>query len=80
VLYDESPVPATTLRPSIPDSDRWAPTVGYGFSGAKWDIDFYYMPLFFDDATAVPGEDGVIAGEYSTTVQLTGITFNWHIG
>jgi len=86
LLYDQSPVPKDTLRPSIPDADRWAPTFGYGYKGEKWDIDAYYMPLFFKDITAVgdpankPGmtllPDGVIDGKYSSFVHLLGVTFN----
>jgi len=75
-LFDESPVPAETLRPSIPDADRTAVTFGYGFKGEKWNIDAYYMPLFFDDIDAVAGEDGVIPGKYESFVNLAGVTFN----
>jgi long-chain fatty acid transport protein len=86
-LIDESPVPVYTLRPSIPDSDRKSVTVGYGYSGQKWYIDAYYMPLWFDEITSAgdpankPGvtltPDGVIDGEYSSFVHLLGATFGF---
>jgi len=76
-VYDESPVPPETLRPSIPDSDRTGLTVGYGFTGASWSFDAYYMPLWFDDITAVSGQEGVIAGTYDTFVNLAGVTLSW---
>jgi long-chain fatty acid transport protein len=76
-LYDQAPVPVDTLRPSIPDSDRTAVTLGYGFSGGKWNFDAYYMPLWFDDITANGlAEEGVINGTYSSFVHLFGMTFN----
>ena len=75
-VYDESPVPSDTLRPSIPDADRTAVTIGYGFKRKTWGIDAYYMPLFFQDVTAVGGEDGVVLGTYESVVHLSGVTFN----
>ncbi len=75
LILEEGAVPEHTLRPSIPDGDRTAPTVGYGLNGQKWAIDLYYMALFIDDVTAVPGEEGVIAGDYSSFVNLGGVTF-----
>jgi long-chain fatty acid transport protein len=77
-LTDEAPVPVDTLRPSIPDSDRDSVTIGYGFSGAKWDFDFYYMPLWFDKITADGAqEEGVIDGTYSSFTHLAGVTVNY---
>jgi len=85
-LFDQSPVPVETLRPSIPDSDRTAVTIGYGFSGKSWNIDAYYMPLFFDETTAkgdpamkplaTTTPDGVVDGKYETFGHLLGVTFN----
>lgn len=83
VSRDRNPIPDETLRPSIPDADRWAGTVGYGYSGSKIDIDFYYMALFFDDRTVAPSaanQPGVIPGEYKSFSHLLGITFGWRFG
>lgn len=76
-VYDESPVPEETLRPSIPDADRYAPTFGYGFHGGRVDVDAYYMALFFDDITARGNEEGVINGTYETFVHLAGLTVSF---
>ncbi len=51
-VYDEAPVRKETLRPSIPDADRIGISAGYGYSGKKWNLDAYLMPLVFDDALA----------------------------
>ena len=75
-VFDESPVPEEYLRPSIPDADRTGLTVGYGYTGNRWDVDLYYMALSFDDITAVTGIEGVIAGTYETFVHLAGASFN----
>lgn len=78
-LFDESPVPPETLRPSIPDADRWSLTGGWGRSGGRVDWDLYYMALWLDSITAVAGEEGVIAGEYESFAHLAGVTvtFGW---
>ncbi len=77
VVYDESPVPVGTLRPSIPDANRTGLSFGYGHKGNRLDLDFYYMALQFDDITAVRGADGVINGKYETFVQLAGVSANF---
>jgi len=74
-VYDEQTVPSDTLRPSIPDADRYGPSIGYSREGNNWSVDFFYFPLFFADTTAVGTESGVIQGTYSSFVNLGGITF-----
>jgi long-chain fatty acid transport protein len=87
VVYDEAPVPVETMRPSIPDGDRVGIALGYGYLAEKWGLDFYLMPLFFEDSTAngalanKPGvtddPDGVIDGTYESTTTLFGLSFNY---
>lgn len=77
-VYDQSPVPAKTLRPSIPDSDRVAASLGYGYGAKHWSLDLYYMPMFWTPADARPDavtvNQGVIAGRYESFVHLLGAT------
>lgn len=73
-VFDEQTVPEDTLRPSIPDADRYGPTVGYTWAGQKMAADFYYFPLFTSDSMAVGTEEGVIQGEFSSTAHLLGVT------
>lgn len=72
---EEGAVPEHTLRPSIPDSDRTAPSIGYGWDGSKWAVDAYAQTFIFDDITATRGEEGVIVADYDSSVTLFGITF-----
>jgi len=77
-LYDQNPIPSDTIRPSIPDADRWSVTVGYGYRGKRFEIDGYYMPLFFKDRTATGNaSEGVIDGTYESFVHLLGATVNF---
>ena len=76
-VYDESPIPAETMRPSIPDADRTGATVGYGYAAGKWGLDGYLMGLWFDDATASgDAAQGVIDGVYESSTLLLGVSFN----
>jgi long-chain fatty acid transport protein len=87
VVYDEAPVPSETMRPSIPDGDRTGIALGYGFLAKKWNLDFYVMPLFIEDAIAKgdlankpgvsPDPDGVIDGKYESMTTLFGLSFNF---
>lgn len=77
-VFDESPVPAEFLRPSIPDADRTGVTIGYGYSGRDGlEIDLYYMALFFDEITAISGDEGVIGATYESFANLAGLSFNY---
>lgn len=76
-VYDEAPIPADTLRPSIPDGDRTGATVGYGYVEDTWGLDAYLMGLWFDDATASgDASAGVIDGVYETSTTLLGVSLN----
>lgn len=77
-LTDEGPGTGDTLRPSIPDADRRSVTFGYGLTTGNWNIDFYYMPLWFDTIIANgDAEEGIIDGTYSSFTHLAGVTANF---
>ena len=73
-VFDEQTVPEDTLRPSIPDADRYGPTFGYGRNAGRFSYDLYYLPLFFSDSTAVGTEEGLIQADYETFAHLAGFT------
>lgn len=80
-VLDDSPIPDSTLRPSIPDSDRTGYSLGYGWQGKHFGIDIYGMQLEFDDKTAVnagvDGSGGVWNGTYTSSILLVGGTFKY---
>lgn len=77
--YDESPQPTSSVSPLLPDSDRNAYTVGYGWSGPRLQADVALMYLAFDtvDATFGTGQIDGFYGTYETTGWLLGITLTW---
>jgi long-chain fatty acid transport protein len=74
-VFDETPIPAQYLRPSIPDADRTGFSLGYGYQGKSWGFDIYAMYLDFDEAVANGSPaDNVIPGTYTTTISMAGVT------
>ena len=85
-VLDDSPVPVTYLRPSIPDSDRIGYSLGYGWQGKRFGVDIYVMQLDFDDATAAGNPpsapsginaEGVVNGTYTSSILLVGGSFKY---
>ena len=78
VVYDETPQPEGSVSPLLPDSDRLGFTVGYGYEGNKWDVDFAAMYLDFDERTRdenFPGDDdSTFFGTYNQEALLVGLT------
>jgi long-chain fatty acid transport protein len=50
-VYDPTPVPADTLSPLLPDSDRLFYTAGAGYKLGAWTIDLAYMYVDKRDRT-----------------------------
>ncbi len=88
---EDNPIPARYLRPSIPDGERTAFTLGYGFTGEKWKLDFYWLHIMVDDVAVGTGdvdlgptstafdiiEEQSRIGEYSSDIDLVGITASY---
>jgi len=79
--YETSAIPTETLRPSIPDSDRWGVSIGYGYKGKHFFIDAYYMYIWLDDVSTSQSEffadNSVMWGTYSSELSLLGVTGGW---
>lgn len=48
---EDSAIPTKTLRPSVPDSDRTALTLGYGLTWGKISFDLYWLHIMTDEIT-----------------------------
>jgi long-chain fatty acid transport protein len=82
-LYDNTPQPVESMDPMLPDSNRWALTLGFGYDTGKFAIDLAYQYEPFQDRTSpnreIPayqiGPINLGEGTYSTTAHLFGISF-----
>lgn len=82
-LYDNTPQPVESMDPMLPDANRWALTLGFGYNTGKLVIDLAYQYEPFLDRTSPnreipPYQVGPInlgEGTYSTTAHLFGISF-----
>lgn len=72
--YDQSPVPAQTLDPSVPDADRFFPAVGVslGYRGLG-SIELSYSPILLGSR---PAENPNLALTYETTIHVFGAAIN----
>jgi len=53
-VYDQSPVPDTTIDFILPDSDRNVFGIGLGFHGKSWTVDASFNYLIFNDRDIAP--------------------------
>lgn len=42
IAFEQTPVPVSTLSPTIPCTDRWMYSIGGGYNRDSWSIDFSY--------------------------------------
>jgi long-chain fatty acid transport protein len=83
VIYDESPIPDSTLSARIPGGDRWLFTVGVGGHWQALTVDFAYNYLTADnvdwdnDVGKAPNPGGgPVTGKFKDTdAHLFGLTF-----
>lgn len=78
VVYDPTPVPAETMGPELPDSDRMNYMVGLGYKFGKWTVDWAFMYIDKKDRTvnnmtATAGFNGTWSGD----AWLTGLDISY---
>ena len=68
VVYDPSPVPASTMGPELPDSDRMNYMVGAGYKIGSWTIDVAGM--------YIDKKDRSVNNQVNSTPTVQGTGFN----
>ncbi len=76
-VFDESPQPAETVSPLLPDADRNGITVGWGHQGSRFNTDISLMYLPFDESTTEGRNLDNFDGTYDTTAWLLGTTLSF---
>ncbi len=77
-LYDQSPVPAKSITPLLPDADRTGFTFGFGKTFGNMTLDVAAMYLMFADADT----EGLAAlnGIYKNSALLFAVNLGMAIG
>jgi long-chain fatty acid transport protein len=84
-LWDETPQPADTMDPLLPDAKRYAITAGLGYTFGKVVLDITYHHEVFSDRTAPNryieayqfGPINLGEGNYKTKADLLGISLSF---
>ncbi|MBI3013547.1 MAG: outer membrane protein transport protein [Candidatus Tectomicrobia bacterium] len=76
-LYDRDPIPEENYTADLPDGDRQAGSIGIGYAGSRYTVDFAYAALFYR-ARTVKNYDrsGNVAldGTFKSMTHLFGLT------
>ena len=67
-IFDQTPVPESTLSPMVPDADGHLFSLGIGYAKNKLAVDMSSMVLFFEDRHTRRNVDGLNGKYTSTTV------------
>jgi long-chain fatty acid transport protein len=76
-IFDQGPVPAVTLGPDAPDSDRYEATVGVGyvFKGFRLDVAYqFFTTAFADTAPGAPYD-----GAYRMRFHIASATLGYNL-
>lgn len=77
-IFDQSPVPNTTVGPELPDADRYEVTVGIGYSWMGFRADLAYLMMFTGDNDTAP--TAPITGQYRSSSHVVGLSLAWTCG
>lgn len=76
ISYDESPIPNSTLDPTLPDANRWAFSGGVSYGLTKMiSVDAFYMFIRAKERKTTTNFEG-LNGYYNTYADLYGIGLN----
>lgn len=78
-LYDQTPVPAASISPLLPDAERNGITAGVGMNFGSMTVDAAFMYLMFGDADT-NGEHLVYNGVYKNSALLFALNVGLAIG
>ncbi len=73
--FMESPIPSSTLAPTLPDADRHLLSAGLGYQSGRHSVDMAYAYSIFDDRAASGNPDPALNGTYDLSSHLVVITY-----
>ena len=76
-VFDQSPVPETTLSPDLPDGDRYIFNLGVGYRWRGLSADLAYMFLFTGEVPTA--QNNSLVGTYEASAHLVGLSLGYHL-
>lgn len=77
-IYVESPIPDSTLAPTLPDADRHVVSIGIGYKYRGQSLDLAYAHSFFDDRNVQNNINPAYNGKYELTSDLIGVSYGYN--
>jgi len=71
----ESPIPDTTLAPTLPDADKHTIGIGVGWQGKRQSVDLGYTYTIADDRDVTPAENPQIPGSYELDSHIISMAY-----
>jgi len=75
--FIENPIPNSTMAPVLPDADRHALSLGFGYTTGSHTFDAAYTFSIFDDVDISPAENPAFPGSYDIASDLLGLTYSY---
>jgi len=72
--FIESPIPASTLVPTLPDADKHVIGVGFGWNSGRLSISGSYAYSVFDDRHVTPADNSRFPGDYDLSSHIVSAT------
>lgn len=76
-LFIESPIPSSTLAPTLPDADRHVLSLGAGYTWKNHRLDVAYAYSFFDDRDVTSNPQPLFNGSYELCSQLVAFSYGY---
>ncbi|MBU1909760.1 MAG: outer membrane protein transport protein, partial [Verrucomicrobia bacterium] len=74
--YVESPIPSSTLAPTLPDADRHVVSLGVGYAWKGHRVDLAYALSLFEDRQA-RNPNPLLNGTYELSSHLFGLSYGY---
>jgi long-chain fatty acid transport protein len=75
--FYQSPVPSSTLSPTIPDADQNVFTVGLGYTCGRHSFEIAYGADFYNDRHITNDQNPAFNGKYELTVHLFSLAYTF---
>ena len=74
-MFIESPIPSSTLAPTLPDADRHLLSLGAGYAWKRHRVDLAYAFSVFQDRDVKDQPNPLYNGTYDLSSQLLGVSY-----